>query len=101
MPSIREEIADSLRDICVFGDLNDSYGVNKTKQNANGKSYWNVTFAKAGSLDGHIRVYSPNFIYIGWEGKYALAKGLPFRGKEIMKSESEARQFISKYFIAV
>lgn len=99
MPSAREEVADGLADTCVFGGLNESYGVSKAKDEANGKNFWSVTFAKARSLDGVIKVYSPTFIHIKWEGALAKAAGLAFRGHEVFKSEAEAKKFLCDHFI--
>lgn len=101
MPSIREEVAEALADTCVFGGLNESYGVIKSKETAKGKTYWSVTFAKARTLDGYIRVYSPSFIYVGWQGAAAVAAGLEFRGNRVFKDEQSAKQFIVKHFINV
>ncbi len=94
MPSAREEVADSLVDTCVCAGLNDSYGVSKAKSEANGKSFWMITFAKAGMLDGVIRVYGPNFIHIHWQGALAKAAGLPFVGTEVIKSATLAKRFL-------
>jgi hypothetical protein len=99
MPSPREQVADALVDTCVFGGLNDSYGVMKQRGEANGKTYWSVTFAKARSLDGLIRVYSPIFIQVKWEGTLAQARGLSYRGNEIFRSEAEVKKFLTDYFI--
>ena len=102
MPSIREEVADALADTCIFGGLNESYGVIKSKETSNGqRTYWSVTFAKARTLDGHIRVYSPTFIWVGWEGALAKARGLEFRGNKVFKSEHEAKSFIIGNFVKV
>ena len=55
MPSEREQVAQNLVDTCVFGGLDESYGVNLSKEtDTKGKSYWSITFAKAGTLDGSI-----------------------------------------------
>jgi hypothetical protein len=99
MPSPREEIADALVDTCVFGGLDESYGVNKQRGEANGKTFWSITFAKARTLDGLIRVYSPTFIQIKWQGSRAVASGLSFTGNEICRSEAAAKLFLTKHFI--
>lgn len=100
MASPREDVADALAATCVFGDLNDSYGVIKEKGEANGKTYWGVTFAKARILDGVIKVYSPNFIQIKWEGALAVGRGLPFRGHEVVRSEAAAKKFLIDHFVS-
>jgi len=96
MPSEREQIADNLADTCVFGGLNDSYGVLKSKQEKNGKKFWSVTFCKARILDGTIDVYSPTFIRIAWE---TAIRDLPHRGSEVFKSEGDAKSFLQRSFI--
>jgi len=99
MPSPREEVADGLADTCVFGGLNESYGVSKAKGEANGKSFWTITFAKARTLDGVIKVYSPTFIQIKWQGALAKAAGLAYEGSEVLKSELAAKKFLTDHFI--
>lgn len=100
MPSPREDVADNLADTCVFGELNESYGVIKAKDEANGKTFWSITFAKARTLDGVIKVYSPNFIQIKWEGSRARVSGLAFRGSEVLKSEAAAKKFLIDHFVS-
>jgi len=99
MPSPREEVADGLAETCVCGGLNDSYGVSLAKTTENGKTYWLVTFAKARTLDGVIRVYSPTFIQIRWQGALAKAAGLAFTGTEVFRSDMAARRFLIDHFI--
>lgn len=88
----------NLADTCVCGDLNDSYGVSCEKtQDAKQNTYWSVLFCKARHTDGVIRVYSPNFIMITWQTANRL---LPRNGKEIFRSESSAKSFLIKTFVA-
>lgn len=47
MPSERESLAQALADTCVFGGLNESYGVNVARGEARGRNFWSVTFARA------------------------------------------------------
>lgn len=101
MASPREEVAESLADTCIFGNLNDSYGVTKGRGSSAGKSFWLVTFAVGGTLDGIIRVYSPAFIQIKWEGSRARVSGLPFGGSEIFRSVEAARTFLVNHFVNV
>lgn len=90
--SPRQQVAQDLADTCMFGNLNDSYGVILSKTEHNGKSCWSVTFAKAAILDGVIRVYSPSFIQVKWEGKMG-------KGSEVFRNMSNAREFITNKFI--
>ena len=85
--SPREQVALNLADTCVCADLNQSYGVAVTKAtDQKGKSYWSVTFAKARTLDGIIRVYSERFIQVKWQGAN--------RGSEVFRTEYEAKRFL-------
>lgn len=90
--SPRQQVAVDLADTCLFGGLDESYGVNVSKGDHNGKSCWTVTFAKAAILDGVIRVYSPSFIQVKWEGKMG-------KGSEVFRNMSNAREFITNKFI--
>lgn len=95
MPSEREQIARNLAETCVFGGLNEAYGVLCQKAtNQKGKTYWSVTFAKARTLDGSIQVYSPTFILISWQ---TANRDLPATGRQVLKSEDEARDFLAKF----
>ena len=90
--SPRQQVAELLAETCIFGNLNDSYGVSVTKSEADGKSFWTVLFAKAAILDGVIRVYSPNFIQVKWQGKLG-------KGSEVFRSPGAAKDFLSNTFI--
>ena len=95
MPSEREQVAQDLADTCVFGGLNESYGVLTSKQtDAKGKSYRSVTFARNAILDGCIKVYSPGFILITWQ---TAIRDLPSKGREVCKSPHEAKQFLMRF----
>ena len=92
--SLRGEVAQNLADTCIFGNLNDAYGVSLEKAvDSKGKSHWSVLFCKARVLDGVIRVYSERFIMITWRGAGAQ------NGKFIAKSEAEAKDFLVNNFI--
>lgn len=92
--SPREQVADNLAETCIFGGLNDSYGVSKARgTDKKGKSYWSVTFAKARVLDGVLHVYSPNFILIKWQGM-GDSKTL-----QVFRSEQAAKDFIIRKFV--
>jgi hypothetical protein len=93
--SQRQQVAQNLADLCVFGGLNDSYGVSiKKTTDPKGKSYWAVTFCKARFLNGHISVYSPYFIFISWQ-----ALDSNYKGREVLKNETAAKDFITDRFI--
>jgi hypothetical protein len=99
--SIRQEVAQNIADTCVFGQLNESYGVScERATDQKGKSHWSILFAKARTLDGVVRVYSPSFILISWQGAAASAAGLPFQGRQVCKSEADAKAFIVKNFVS-
>jgi hypothetical protein len=98
--SPRQQVAQNLADTCVFGELNESYGVSVEKaKDKSGKEHWSVLFAKARTLDGVIRVYSPGFILITWQGTLARDTDLPLRGSQLCKSEYEAKAFLVKHFV--
>lgn len=90
--SPREQVAHDLADTCTFGGLNESYGVQVTKSEENGKNFWLVTFARARTLDGLIRVYSPVFIQVKWQGPSG-------RGSEVLRSPAAAKAFLTSKFI--
>lgn len=95
--SPRQQVAINLTDVCLFGGLDEGPGVSFSKQvDAKGKPYWSVTFAKAGILDGAIKVYSPNFILVSWQ---TAIRDLPSTGREVCKAETQAREFLTNNFI--
>lgn len=92
--SARQQVALNLADTCMFGDLNDSYGVScERATDSKGKAHWSVLFCKARVLDGVIRVYSEGFILITWQGLGERS------GKKVCRSEFEAKEFLVNYFI--
>lgn len=92
--SLRQQTAINLASTCIFGALNDSYGVSVEKDtDSRGRAFWSVTFCKARVLDGIIRVYSPSFIFITWQGMGERD------GKYVARSEHGAKTFISNRFI--
>jgi len=62
--SKRADIQTRLAEVCVSLGLDDAYGVLTGEHGAGRGSYRTVTFCKARSLDGEIRVYGPSFILI-------------------------------------
>ena len=93
--SPREQVAHNLADTCICGGLNDAFGVQVSKTEAD-KSYWGVTFCKARILDGEIRVYSPRFILVKWQ---TTIRDLPAKGNSRFNSEYEAKSFIVSKFV--
>jgi hypothetical protein len=92
--SLRHQVAINLMDTCIFGALNDSYGVSCEKAtDSKGKAHWSVLFCKARVLDGVIRVYSERYILITWQG---LGER---NGKQVCRSEHEAKGFLVNRFI--
>ena len=94
--SIRQQIAQNLVDTCVFGGLNEVYGVDLKKTEDKGKTFWTSTFCKARITDGVIRVYSPNFIMIKWQ---TALRDMPHKGQEVFRSEASAKEFLIKNFV--
>lgn len=93
----RRQVVDDLKDILIFGGLTDSYGVNESKEtDKKGKTFYSLTFAKAANLDGVVKVYGSGFILIEWQTRYAH---LPHRGKQVCKSDVEAKRFIQRNFV--
>lgn len=92
--SLRGEVAQNLADTCIFGGLNDSYGVSCQRDtDKKGKTHWSILFCKARVLDGVIRVYSERFILITWQG---LGER---NGKYVAKSEHDAKTFLVNHFV--
>lgn len=95
--SPRQQVAQNLADTCIFGGLNDSYGVSVERaKDQKGKEHWSVLFCKARITDGVIRVYSPGFILITWQ---TAIRDLPRNGRQVCKSEAEAKEFLVKNFV--
>ena len=74
------------------GTTSISSGVTVTRSDAGGKTHWVVLFAKAAVLDGVIKVYSPSFIQVKWQGRLG-------KGSEVLRSESAAKDFLLRKFI--
>ena len=95
--SQRQQVAQNLAETCIFGGLNDSYGVSIDRAtDKKGKPHWSVLFCKARILDGIIRVYSPGFIMISWQ---TAIRDLPSKGMRVFKAEHEAKEFLVNSFI--
>jgi hypothetical protein len=95
--SLRQQVAQNLAETCIFGGLNDSYGVSLQKAtDKKGKQHWSVLFCKARILDGVIRIYSPGFIMISWQ---TAIRTLPEKGMKVFKNEYEAKDFLVNTFV--
>lgn len=95
--SPRQEVAQNLAETCIFGGLNDSYGVScERATDKKGKQHWSVLFCRSRILDGVIRVYSPNFIMISWQ---TAIRHLPRDGMKVFKSEYDAKAFLVNMFV--
>lgn len=95
--SQRNEIAQNLAETCIFGGMNDSYGVScERSTDKKGKTHWSVLFCRARILDGVIRVYSPNFILITWQ---TAIRSVPRNGSQVCRSEWEAKEFLMNTFV--
>lgn len=92
--SPREDVAQELADTCMFGGLNEVYGVQKGRSADN--KCWTILFCKARILDGSISVYSPKFIIVKWQTQY---RDMPHKGSEKFTSVSDAKQFIQRMFV--
>jgi len=60
----REEIQEKLAQLCRDLDMNQVYGVLTGLETSIGKPFRFVTFCRARTLDGEIRIYGPKFIMI-------------------------------------
>lgn len=82
----RKEIQEALGALCVEWGLDEVYGV---MLNEHGK-YRSVSFCRARTLDGEIRVYSPKFIYI-----HSSRQSVP----HICKSFDEAVEYMKETYV--
>ena len=97
MPSPRESVAQELYETCLFGGLNESYGASMGKRtDAKGKSYWDVSFCKARTVDGTVKVYSEKFILVKWQTQF---RDMPHQGQEVFKNVNAAKSFLVKSFV--
>jgi hypothetical protein len=86
--SPREEVQQEIRDTLFFLGLNEVYGILESKENDNkGRSYRSLTFCRASTVDGIVRVYSPRFIMIKWN-----------QYQDVFRSVSEAKLYLQRCF---
>lgn len=74
MPSIRESIAQELREFVFFAALADDYAVGYRKVDKNGKSYYTIPMCRETVVDGIIKVHSPGRIAVVYKTKGKVTK---------------------------
>lgn len=95
MSSPRQDVAQELVETIMFGGLDEVYGCNMSKEiDAKGKSYYSLTFCKARSLDGVVKVYSPKFVLVKWQTQY---RDMSPKGQEVFKNVWDAKSFLQKF----
>lgn len=94
--SARAAVAENILQLC-YSRLNDSYGASMDKRtDKNGKSYYSISFCKARTVDGLVRVYSPSFILVKWQTAF---RDMPHTGSQVFRSFVDAEEFIRESFI--
>jgi hypothetical protein len=87
--SPREQIAQDMLDVVIFGGLTDTHHGIKTKEvNSKGKSFWCITFCKKNIIEGQIHVYSEKFIIVKWTANQGQ------RGNKVFKYDGDCKKFI-------
>lgn len=89
--SIREDLANDFASFLGKLKLNDSYGINVTKN----KTFYSVTFCRARSVDGEVRIYGPKFIQIRF---ITAIKTLPHKVSEVFRDPQLAKDFLKECF---
>lgn len=90
--SPRHESALRLMDTIRCAGLDEVYGGTMERGTEKGKTFWVLTFCRARTLDGVIRVYNSNFIQV----KYQQAGR---KVSEIFRSTYEAQSFLVNRFV--
>lgn len=90
--SPRHEAALQLMDTITCAGLDQVYGGTMERGTEKGKTFWVLTFCRARTLDGVIRVYSPNFIQI----KYSQGGR---KVSEIFRSTHDAQSYLVNRFV--
>jgi len=94
MASPREEIANRIAAFIRQENLCNPYGGDVTLS-ADRRSR-SVAFSKPANLDGHVDIYSPNFILISYRTRY---HGLPHTDRRIFATEKDAVEFLRLAFV--
>jgi hypothetical protein len=90
--SPRQRAALEIQDTLFCLGLDEVYGISLTRAtDAKGKKYWSITFCKARTIDGVVKVYSDRFIVIKIQQR---DRGMPSR----FTSALEAKQWLVKEF---
>ncbi|MAE81508.1 MAG: hypothetical protein CMB80_02140 [Flammeovirgaceae bacterium] len=92
--SARTEIADKLKTFLMENSLGEVYGI--IEGYGPNKRYRSLTFCRARSIDGEIRIYGAKFIVISWMTTY---NKLPRMGNQKVDSVEKAIQFMTKAFV--
>lgn len=89
--SPRHQVALELSDTLLCLGLDEVYGINMERgTDSKGKQYWGITFCKARTVDGVIRVYSDRFIQIKIQQR---------RSSEIFRSAYDAKRYLMREFL--
>ena len=88
--SPRQKAALEISDTLMCLGLDEVYGISMERStDEKGRNYWSLTFCKARTVDGVVRVYSDRFIQI---------KVLQGRRSEVFRSSYEAKAWLVKQF---
>jgi hypothetical protein len=90
--SPRHEAALEILDTIRCCGLDEVYGGSMDRTTEKGKTFWVLTFCRARTLDGVVRVYSPNFIQV----KYQQGNR---KVSEIFCSTRDAKSFLVRRFV--
>jgi hypothetical protein len=88
--SPRHEAALQIADTLQCLGLDEVYGIDMQRAvDAKGKQYWSITFCKARTVDGVVRVYSDRFIQIKIQQR---------RSSEVFRSPRDAQVWLVQEF---
>jgi len=94
--SPREEVQNELIDTLACLELNQVYGILSDKHiDKKGKSYRSLTFCRAKSVDGEIRIYSPKFIMVRYQ---TAIRSLPHNAQEVFRDVRSAKKYLQDCF---
>lgn len=72
-------------------NLDDAYGIQMERMfDSKGKNHWSITFCRAGTVDGHVRVYSDRYILITIEQR---------KGAQRFTSYRDAQEWLIRQFV--
>ena len=88
--SPRKQAALRVQDTLLCLELTDAYGISMERAvDKKGKSHWSITFCRARTIDGLVRVYSDRYIQITIQQR---------PGAQIFKSVTEAQRWLVSQF---